>query len=218
MKRIFAISSFVLLVLMFGSAQQVGDENRDPNEQMQGGPKHSEPSKRPDKGHNKEDRENKQSGAKADIDKNFLREAAEGGVAEVQLGQLAVEKASDPQVKQFGQRMQDDHGRANEELKSLARPKGVQMPTSLSSKHQALKDKLSGLSGRQFDQQYMQAMVADHQHDVSEFQKAADGAQDEEVKKFAAKTMAVLQEHLKQSQQILGKLRSTSKQRGATSQ
>lgn len=135
-------------------------------------------------------------------EKHFLNDAAMGGLAEVELGQLASEKAGDSQVKEFGQRMVQDHSKANEELKSLASSKGVTPPTSPKPKDMTLKNKLSGMSGQQFDQQYMKAMVRDHQHDVAEFQKMANNAKDSDVKNFAAKTLPILQEHLKQAQSI----------------
>jgi putative membrane protein len=144
-----------------------------------------------------------------------LTQAAQGGQAEVELGQLAAQKASDEAVKQFGQRMVQDHSKANDELKSLAEAKGVQLPTGLSAKDQALKDKLSKLSGRQFDVQYMQAMVKDHQHDVAEFKKESQSAKDQDVKTFAGKTLPTLEDHLNQAQSDLGKLGGS--QKGGTS-
>lgn len=204
---------FVFSGLMLAPAWgQAGSEVRDPNSQMTGGPKHSEQSKRPDEGANKQD--NKSSGLPA-ADRKFLTQAAQGGQAEVELGQLAAQRASDEAVKQFGQRMVQDHSKANDELKSLAEDKGVQLPTGLSAKDQALKDKLSKLSGRQFDVQYMQAMVKDHQHDVAEFKKESQSAKDQDVKTFAGKTLPTLEDHLNQAQSDLGKLGGP--QKGGTS-
>jgi putative membrane protein len=139
-------------------------------------------------------------------DKKFVNEAAEGGMTEVQLGQLAADKASSPDVKQFGQRMVDDHSKANDQLKSLAQQKGVTLPTDLDAKDKAMKDKLSGLSGDQFDKMYMQHMVTDHKKDVAEFKKESTSAKDSDVKNWASQTLPTLQDHLKQAQEVNGKV------------
>jgi putative membrane protein len=123
--------------------------------------------------------------------------AAKGGMAEVELGKLAAEKASSDDVKKFGQRMADDHGKAGDELKSLAQSKNVTLPTTLDPKDQALKDKLSKLSGAQFDRAYMQAMVSDHKKDVNEFKVESQSGKDPDVKAWASKTLPTLEDHLK---------------------
>ena len=135
-------------------------------------------------------------------DKKFVMEAAEGGMAEVELGKLATQNAQSDQVKQFGQRMVDDHTKANDELKKVAEQKGITLPTQISAKDQALKDKLSKLKGEQFDRAYMQDMVKDHKKDVAEFKKASTTAKDSDVKNFASKTLPTLEDHLKQAQQV----------------
>ncbi len=130
-------------------------------------------------------------------DTNFIQKAAQGGQAEVELGRLAAERASSPAVKQFGQKMVDDHGRANDELKSIAENKGVTLPTTLDAKDQRTKDELSKLSGAEFDRAYMEDMVKDHKADISEFRRESERGTDPEVKAFAAKTLPVLEQHLK---------------------
>jgi putative membrane protein len=146
--------------------------------------------------------ESKAGGAVAQADKSFVMKAAQGGMAEVELGNLAKEKAQSDQVKQFAQRMVDDHGKANEELKSIAQQKGITLPTSLPAKEQKTKDKLSSLSGEQFDHAYMQHMLMDHKKDVAEFKKASTTCKDNDIKEFAGKTLPTLQDHLKEAQQI----------------
>jgi putative membrane protein len=142
------------------------------------------------------------TGAVAQADKSFVMKAAQGGMAEVELGNLAKEKAQSDQVKQFAQRMVDDHGKANKELKSIAQQKGITLPTSLPAKEQKTKDKLSSLSGEQFDHAYMQHMLMDHKKDVAEFKKASTTSKDNDIKEFAGKTLPTLQDHLKEAQQI----------------
>ena len=138
-----------------------------------------------------------QSAAKmSSADKAFVEKAAIGGLAEVQMGKLAQQKAASEQVKQFGTRMVDDHSKANDELKQVASSKGITLPTDLDAKHKGKMAKLEKLSGAQFDRAYMDDMVADHKEDVSEFQKQAKSGSDADVKGFASKTLPTLQEHL----------------------
>ena len=141
-----------------------------------------------------------QKSAKADSSQQFVKEAAIGGMAEVELGRLAADKASSDQVKKFGQRMVDDHGRANDELKTLAQNKNIDLPPSLDAKHKATMDRLSKLSGDAFDRAYMSEMVKDHRKDVNEFRNEAKSGKDPDVKAWAAKTLPTLEEHLKLAQ------------------
>ncbi len=130
-------------------------------------------------------------------DADFVRKASEGGMAEVKLGQLAQQKASHHSVKEFGRRMEADHSKAGDELKGIAAEQGMTVESALNSKDQALYDRLSGLSGDEFDRAYINAMVRDHREDISEFQKEASTGRNEKVKAFASKTLPTLREHLK---------------------
>ena len=136
------------------------------------------------------------------VDRAFIKKAAAGGKAEVELGQLAVQKAASQDVKQFGQRMVDDHSKANDQLKQVATSKGVAVPDKLAPKDAATKAKLEKLSGEQFDRAYMQDMVMDHTKDVSEFRTESKTAKDPDVKSFASETLPTLQDHLKQAKGI----------------
>jgi len=141
-------------------------------------------------------------GPNATADHQFAMKAAQGGMAEVELGRLATEKASSDEVKKFGQRMVDDHSKANDELKSEAAKKNITLPTTIDAKDKALMDRLSKLSGPAFDRAYMTAMVKDHRTDVSEFQKEASTGHDPDLKAWAAKTLPTLQDHLKQAESV----------------
>jgi putative membrane protein len=138
----------------------------------------------------------------------FATKAAEGGMAEVALGKLALERASNPAVKEFGQRMVIDHTAGNNELKALAAKKSIQLPTDLSSDQKSMMEKLGKLSGPEFDKEYMSDMVKDHEEDVEEFKTQADKGNDRDVKAFAAKTLPTLQSHLQMA-------RDTAKKVGA---
>jgi len=133
-------------------------------------------------------------------DSNFATKAAQGGMAEVQLGQLAESNASSQQVKNFGQRMVTDHTKANDELKSIASRKGMTLPTGLDAKDQAEYDRLSKLNGAAFDRAYMQMMVSDHRKDVNEFENEANNGTDPDLKAFAGKTLPTLHEHLQMAE------------------
>ncbi len=129
-------------------------------------------------------------------DRAFVRDAAMGGLTEVTLGKLAAEKGSTDAVKQFGQRMVDDHTKANEELKKIATAQSLSIPDSIDKKHQSRVDKLSKLTGAEFDRAYIKDQLKDHQQDVREFQDEAQNGSDAAVKDFAGKTLPTLQEHL----------------------
>jgi putative membrane protein len=140
--------------------------------------------------------------ALATADQKFVKEAAEGGMAEVELGRLAVEKAASPDVKAFGKRMVDDHSRVNDQLKQLASLKGVDVPQAINPKQRATKERLEKLSGQQFDQAYMAEMLLDHEKDVAEFTQTSQSAKDSDLKQFAFQALPTLQDHLKQAQTI----------------
>jgi len=129
-------------------------------------------------------------------DKSFATEAAKGGLAEVELGQLALQKATSPQVKQFAQRMVTDHTQANEELMQVAKSQNLDLPVQLDAKHKSDIDRLRGLSGSAFDAAYMQHMLQDHQKDVADFQKQARSGSEPTLKSFAQKYLPTLQQHL----------------------
>lgn len=143
-------------------------------------------------------------------DTHFAMKAAQGGMAEVKLGQLAAQKAGNADVKAFGQKMVDDHTKANDQLKSVAQEEGITLPADVNGKQQALYDRLSKLSGADFDKQYVKAMVSDHQEDVKDFQKEANSGKDEKIKSFASQTLPVLQQHLDMIKGIQSKVGSGS--------
>lgn len=138
-------------------------------------------------------------------DKGFAQKAATGGQAEVALGQLAQQKASSPRVKEFAQRMVADHTNANQQLQQIASKKDLDMPTMVPTEAQEEQDKLSKLSGKAFDKEYIRYEVQDHQQDVQDFQKAQNEVSDPDLKQFASQTLPIIEQHLKMAQQIEGK-------------
>lgn len=196
-------------------------------------------------------------------DRRFALEAAHSGMAEVDLGILAAERAASPEVKQFAQRMIDDHTRAGDELKALASIKSLTLPASagvpeasggpaaspripsnatpqsgtptgnsranapatrpspgaapaprdtetseMAKRHQALKRKLSSLSGAAFDREYMSQMVKDHTAAAVLFQSQATSGTDADLKNWAAKTLPTIQEHLRMAREVSAKVGS----------
>jgi putative membrane protein len=155
--------------------------------------------------HSKMSHDHSATGAKS-ADAKFAMDAAKGGMMEVELGKIAVAQASSPDVKQFGQRMVDDHSKANDELKQIASQKGITLPTSLDAAAKAKMDKMSKMSGAAFDKAYMRDMVEDHKKDVAEFKKESGSGQDADIKSFAGKTLPTLEDHLKMAQDTNSKV------------
>jgi len=140
-------------------------------------------------------------------DQAFVQKAAAGGMAEVEMGQMATEKAADPKVKEFGQRMVTDHGKANTELQGLASKKSISLPSTTDGKHKATAARMQKLSGAEFDRAYMRDMVADHEKDVAEFQKEANSGTDPDLKTWAGTTLPVLQQHLQMAKDTLASVK-----------
>jgi len=139
-------------------------------------------------------------------DTAFVKEACQGGMLEVKLGEQALQNASSEDVKRFAKRMVDDHGKASKELEGLIKNKGVTVSTNLETKNQQVIDKLSKLKGPEFDREYMRQMVADHQQDLADFQKASTNLQDPDIKAWVMKTLPTLNEHLREAKEIQNKV------------
>jgi putative membrane protein len=138
--------------------------------------------------------------AGATSDAAFVTKIAEVGMAEVELGKLALQKTQRDDVKKFAQQMVDDHGKAGDELKALAMRKNITWPADLDAEHKALRDRLSKLSGAAFDQAYMQAMVDGHRKVAAQFRTETQSGSDAEVKAWAAKTLPTIDAHLKHAE------------------
>lgn len=139
-------------------------------------------------------------------DHEFVRNVALDGMTEVELGRLGSQKAKDPEVKRFAQRMVADHSKANTELKQLASNKGIALPSALGDAQNADKDRLSKLSGAEFDKQYMSMMSAAHDKAVSAFEDESKDGGDADVKAWASKILPTLKEHQAMAKDINAKL------------
>jgi putative membrane protein len=129
-------------------------------------------------------------------DKKFLKEAAMSGQAEVQLGQMAEQKASSEAVKEFARRMVADHTKANEQLKQVASRANVEVPDQVKGKEEATIKKLDKLSGADFDKAYIKDQLKDHKQAVNEFKSEAENGTIPAVKEFASQTLPTLEQHL----------------------
>lgn len=135
-------------------------------------------------------------------DTTFASKAAVGGMAEVALGKMAAAKGTSSKVKDFGNMMVMDHGKANAELMSIAKTKKIVLPTGLDAEHQAKSDSLSKLSGKDFDLAYVNAMIEGHKKTLALMESEASGGKDAEFKAFAAKTGTVVKMHLTEIMKI----------------
>jgi putative membrane protein len=133
-------------------------------------------------------------------DKEFMMEAAKGGMMEVEMGKMAEQKAKSPDVKKFGKRMVTDHTKANNELMALAKTKGVTLDTSKS---------MEKVDDANFDQDYIDKMVKDHEKDVAAFEKEAKDGKDPDVKAWAKKTLPTLKKHLELAKETQAKLKKS---------
>ena len=139
-------------------------------------------------------------------EREFMTNAARGGMLEVQLGNLASQKASSNDVKQFGEHMATDHSQLGQKLQQLASNLGVTLPQDLKPEQQNLVSRLEKLSGKAFDREYIKEMVNDHVKDISEYERAAGQATNPDIKQFVSEALPTLRDHLKMARELAGKL------------
>jgi len=188
MKKLM-LSGCLMAALCFASGCDSGKDNKDAVEQAE------------------ETNENKAEGmggaaeARMEAASEFAVKAFNGGMEEMELARVATTKATSQEVKKFTQMIMEDHKRANDELQSLATQKNITLPATLSDECRNNVERLSKLSGTDFDREYMDLMVEDHEEDVDLFKKAAEDTKDPELKAFAAKTLPKLENHLQMAKQ-----------------
>jgi putative membrane protein len=136
--------------------------------------------------------------------KTFVMKAAQDGMTEVEAGKVALMKSQDPTIRSFAKRMVDDHGKANAELASIAKAKGIDAPKELDAEHQAMLDTLSAKSGPEFDREYSQHMNMDHSKAIALFESASKTS-DPDLASFAKKTLPTLKQHKQLAEKLPGK-------------
>jgi putative membrane protein len=135
-------------------------------------------------------------------DRNFVEDMAQEGQGEVALGQLAEQKATNPEVKQFAALMVRDHTRAGEELKTIAAKNNVELKAELADEHKDLRERLSKLSGPEFDREYMKAMIDGHEEAVDDTKNKAEHSDNADIKQWASKALPTVQQHLERAREI----------------
>lgn len=148
----------------------------------------------------KEQNDEKFDDTNIEDDTKFAVNAADGGMLEVKLGELAETKAFSAEAKQFGKTMKEEHSKANEELKALAAQKNISLPATLSDKKQEKYDELAKKTGKDFDKEYIDFMVKDHKDDIDAFEKEADKGKDADLKNWAAAKLPTLRHHLEMAE------------------
>ncbi len=146
--------------------------------------------------------------ADSGTDQHFIREAIQGNLAEVKVGNLAEEKGASQGVKDFGATLAKDHAAANDKVKQVAQSAGVTPPTEPNAKQKAMYKELSALSGEQFDRHFVQGMVKDHKEDIAKYEKEANGSG--AAADYAKQILPDLRKHLQTAQQLQQQLRSAS--------
>lgn len=140
----------------------------------------------------------------------FPQKAYSGGMMEVQLGKLAQQKASSEKVKQFGERMINDHSNANKELKDIALKNNITLPDKMLDENKDAYDDLNKFNGAEFDRQYIDKMVADHKKVISDFEDAAKNSDNIDIRQWAKNTLPAIRQHLKMAEQISKGLKNKS--------
>ena len=137
-------------------------------------------------------------------DRDFINQAATGGLAEIRLGQLAIQQATSPAVRKFGQHMIDQHTRVDQQLGEIAQARGVTLPSTLDPAQEEIMAQLAEEHGSRFNLDYLHNQVAAHQAQLELFQQEVSDGTDADLKAFAAQTIPVIQRHLAQAQRLLG--------------
>jgi len=198
------LAGATLLAIAPAAMAQMNPGGMPPTSPTQQGPPGSQPGASPmDRALNNNGQD--PNGAAAMMDKAFVRQALQGGMAEVQLGQLAVQKSNNPDVKQFGQKMVDDHTKLGDQMKLVAQQMNVKVPTSLSSKDKTTMKNLKAMDADSFDKAYIKDMVTDHKKDESDFTHEAERTSNPALKQAANQGAQVIAQHLQLIQQIAQK-------------
>jgi putative membrane protein len=148
----------------------------------------------------------RETSALTDADRHFLDKAEQDNLQERELGRMVVQKTQNSDVRDYGQMLVDDHTKALKDLVDLMKDKGMAQPKGLPKVEHEAMAKLKGMSGAEFDREFVNMMVRDHQDAVKEFQHESNLAQDYDVKMYANHVLPVLQKHLQKAQELQGKI------------
>ncbi len=151
--------------------------------------------------------------AKESADKEFASKVSASGMAEVNLSELAVRVSRNPAVTQFAQRMIADHMRASQEMTRMANQRSIKLPGEMDDEHQKCFDKLKKLSGAEFDREYMEAMVKDHEKAVEAFEKQSKEGKDDAMKRWATQLTPIMKRHLEMARKVRDQVKGEKKQK-----
>jgi putative membrane protein len=200
MKNVFVAGTVALAMSAMPAFAQTSTQNPQPGQSGAGTSRQGDTAK--PSGTSGQSDSSRQQQSRTGQQSQFAMDAAHINMAEVEMGKLAQEKGSSEQVKDFGQRLEDDHSKALDELKEIASDKNITLPTTIDAKHKATHDKLAKLSGAQFDKAFAQEMVTGHKEALQKAQSAAKSEQDPQIKAFANKMVTSVQAHLKVAQNL----------------
>ena len=139
-------------------------------------------------------------------DPTFVMNTAQNGIAEVALTRMASQKSQNAEVKRLAQRLLADHTKVNNQLKQIASSKTITLPTDVKPEHKEISDRLSKLTGAEFDREFLSVMVQSHEKSITAFQAEANSGTDAEIKAFAEATLPALQEHLRMARELSAKV------------
>jgi putative membrane protein len=152
-----------------------------------------------------------QSGALSQQEAKFIREAAAGSMAEIEFGKMAKERAGSEQVKELAEKLEEDHSKSLEKLKEIAQSNNIDVPSDLPSKQQKTTDRLSKLSGSEFDAAFVREVHKHHNKDISKYKKMQNRARNEELKEYVSNTLPKLQEHHDAAQTLRSSIEAASR-------
>ncbi len=136
----------------------------------------------------------------------FLKQAAEINLGEVQLGKLAEQKGNNPAIRDFGKRMVEDHTKAEDNLRQIAQQQGVTLPSNAGQHVATLQQQLSGATGAQFDQIYIEHMLSGHKGAIDAFENEIEHGSNPAIKGYAESTLSVIQDHIRIAEDVAGKM------------
>jgi putative membrane protein len=148
-----------------------------------------------------------EQGRVASRDTRFLNDAAQSNLMEEQLGRLVAEKSANASIKQFGQKLVQDHSAANQQLAQIAQNKSVTLPTQLDRRHERAIDRLKALSGNEFDRTFLRDTIRDHERDVREMERESKSGTDSQFKEYASTQLPIIQQHLSQARSLYSQAR-----------
>ncbi len=208
MKNVFVAGTVALAMSAMPAFAQTSTQNPQPGQSGAGTSRQGDTAK--PSGTSGQSDSSRQQQSRTGQQSQFAMDAAHINMAEVEMGKLAQEKGQSQQVKDFGQRLEDDHSKSLDELKDIAQDKNITLPTQIDAKHKATHDKLSKLSGAQFDRTFAQEMVSGHKEALQKAQTASKSESDAELKAYAGKMVSSVQAHLKIAQGLAGGAVGTS--------